>query len=290
MTSAIRPLLATYGKPEGICNICGEFAKLTLDHTPPKGVLRLPHVELHHMMDRLAPELPKRKGRAFQNGVMYRTLCQRCNNELGLDCDPALIAFANAVSEALQSGALVGKLTCDAAAVMRAVVGHLSAVGVDRYLKGPNTEPIAAYMANRALPLPDPLQIFWWPFPFQGQVMMRDAVYSHGGSEEPIFFWLLKFYPLAFLVTFDRTEASPKFQLPELSELRHLAQGTLTELSIGLSAIVHPFWPEAPSRDHFIAVGRDAMTAQQFQRRGKDAVEQSDAIWHGSSTPLVTGS
>jgi hypothetical protein len=280
MPSAVPPHIATYGFSEGQCNICGEVGPLTFDHTPPKGVLKLRQVELRHLTDR-------HKGRAFQNGVAYRTLCQRCNNELGAFSDPALIDFANAVGHALQSEIIQLTVRCDVQAVMRAVVGHLSAVGVDRYLKGDATEPIARYVTDRTQPLPANLKIFWWPFPFQGQVMMRDAAMTHTPTHEIIAFWMLKFFPVAFFVAIGAPD-SVRFRVPELSANRSVLPGVFTDLPIDLSTIVHPFWPEAPSREHFLMVGRDAMAAHPFQRREKNTETSSEPQRSGTAAPVIT--
>jgi hypothetical protein len=287
MPSIARPHIATYGLSEGKCNICGAVGPLTHDHTPPKGVLKLPHVELRHLTDRLAPEMPTHKGRTFQNGVAYRTLCGQCNNELGSFSDPALINFANAVGRALQSGIIQLTVPCDVQAVMRAVVGHLSAVGVDRYLKGDATEPIARYVTDRAQPLPPNLKIFWWPFPFQGQVMMRDAAMTHTPTQEVTCFWMLKFFPVAFFVAIDAADLL-RFHVPELSAHRSVMPGVVTNLPIDLSVTVHPFWPEAPSREHFVMVGRDAMAAHPFQRREKKMETSSEPQRSGTTAPVIT--
>jgi hypothetical protein len=71
-------LIVTKGPKEGRCNICGEEGKLTEDHTPPKGCIKIKQVELHHIIQHLNAEQPQSKGRISQNGVKYRTLCARC--------------------------------------------------------------------------------------------------------------------------------------------------------------------------------------------------------------------
>jgi hypothetical protein len=86
--------IATRGSKTGICNICGMHGKLTEDHTPPKGSIKIGQVELQHIVNYLSNEKPASKGRLLQNGVKYRTLCSSCNNTyLGAKYDPAVIEF-----------------------------------------------------------------------------------------------------------------------------------------------------------------------------------------------------
>ena len=151
--------IQTRGPKVGRCNICGTSGPLTEDHTPPKGCYPPTAVELHSLVTRLnrdADGVSKR--RLSQNGVKFRTLCGRCNSGLlGTEYDPALIRFVGTLRQALQSTLHlppVLSVECQPQAVMRAVLGHMMAQGLDRYLKGPLTEYIRDYMLDRSLPLP----------------------------------------------------------------------------------------------------------------------------------------
>jgi hypothetical protein len=152
-------LIATKGSKHGICNICGEEGNLTEDHTPPKGCIKIGQVELQHIVNHLNAEKPAGKGRLLQNGVKYRTLCHECNNtHLGANYDPAFISFVNNVGSYLKAKIALPRVIpteIEPQKVMRALLGHLAAQGVDRYRKGPDTEPLRDYFLDHTLPLPE---------------------------------------------------------------------------------------------------------------------------------------
>lgn len=199
-------LIATRGPQFGECNICGNQTKLTEDHTPPKGCIKIRQVELHHITAHLALEKTKGTGRLSQNGVKYRTLCHRCNNSfLGTKYDPAFIDFVNSLGNVLRSSLQPPVLTLRAEPqkIMRSLLGHISAQGVGRYKKGPLTEGIRDYFLDETKSLPNGLKIYFWPYPYNRHVMARDCGYLDTRVRAPVAIWFLKFFPAAFLVTFD---------------------------------------------------------------------------------------
>lgn len=258
------PVLVTRGPKYGQCNICGSVGPLTEDHTPPKSCVRPTTVQLQHLAVHLDVERPKEKAVLSQNGVKYRTLCASCNNEmLGRRYDPALATFTNSIAHYITSPiALPSHLTVRAAPqkIMRSVFGHMSAQGVNRYLKGKTTEQCRDYFLDGTLPLPDDLKIYYWLYPHQKQILVRDAAYLDLRIGTPAMIWLMKFFPLAFAVLWDDKNAVT-LSLPELSQYRGEALNFETELPVTLRPVLHPYWPEAPSDTHVMAYGREAVFA-----------------------------
>ena len=148
MTSSSR--LLTKGPRIGRCNICGDYGPLTEDHTPPKGCVHPTQVEMQHITAALSQEPSQTRGAYSQNGVKYRTLCGVCNNtRLGARYDPHLISFVNAIGQVLRSQIyLPNSLTLNVRPqpVVRAILGHMAAQGVDRYEKGPLTAEFRSYL------------------------------------------------------------------------------------------------------------------------------------------------
>lgn len=257
-------LAATFGPKIGACNICGEYGPLTEDHTPPKGCYRPRQVEIQHLTYLLSGIKNPPKGRRSQNGVKYRTLCSRCNNTLlGSKYDPALIDFVNAVALHLRSPLALPQTVAIPGrpqAIVRSILGHMSAQGVDRYLKGPLTEAVRDYFLDSTIPLPSGIKVFYWAYPHRVHVMLRDAAYTHLPSGQPFVFWLLKFFPLAFLVAWDEP-VGLTYSIHSLEPWRSASIDEVAELPLNLATIPPLFWPEAPTRESILMYGQEAIHA-----------------------------
>lgn len=262
-------LVSTRGPKNGRCNICGELGKLTEDHTPPKGCIKIGAVELRHIVDHLTVEKSTKKGRISQNGVKYRTLCHRCNNEyLGLNYDPSFIEFVNSIGDYLKSVLHlppVASIKAKPQRIMRALLGHICAQGVNRYLKGPMTEPIRDYFLDETLPLPQELEIYCWPFPSKQHVMARDCGYLDTRVGDSMAIWFLKFFPVGFLVTFNEP-TSYNFNLPCLSGYRNIHIDHEVDILMDTRTIPPEYWPEAPPEHSVIVYGQEAITSYDWKK------------------------
>lgn len=257
-------LISTRGPKTGTCNICGVHGKLTEDHTPPKGCIRIGQVEMHHVVEHLAAERSAVKGRLSQNGVKYRTLCAECNNRfLGTEYDPVFIDFVNTIGQVLRSRLELPnpiRINTKPQRVMRSLLGHLAAQGVDRYKKGGITEPLRDYFLNPAEPLPSSLNIYCWPFPFNDHIMARDCSITDLKVGKPVAIWFLKFFPIAFLVTINEPPGYT-FHATELSTWRSLEIDGECEIPLEIKSIQHQRWPEAPTKTSIIMYGQEAIVS-----------------------------
>ncbi|MDR6153888.1 hypothetical protein QF021_001977 [Acidovorax delafieldii] len=255
-------LVNTYGPKLGACNICGVHGPLTEDHTPPKGCYRPSQVDIRHLSYLLAGTPNPPKGRRSQNGVKYRTLCHRCNNTLlGSKYDPPFIEFVNAAAEYLRSTVALpstvtipGRPQC----IVRSLLGHLSAQGVGRYLKGPLTEAVRDYLLDDSLPLPPGVRVFYWAYPHRIHVMLRDAAYTQLSVGKPFAFWLLKFFPIAFLVAWDEPVGLP-YPMHDFESWRSVSINHAADLPLSLSDFPPLLWPEAPTEDSMVMYGQEAI-------------------------------
>lgn len=261
--------IATYGPRNGVCNICGKLGPLTEDHTPPKGCIRVAPIAIQHIVDRLGASPSDVKGRVSQNGIKYRTLCSKCNNSLlGSAYDPALIDFVNTVGSYIKSTLTLPKqmsLPTRPQKIMRAVLGHLAAQGVNRYDKGEDTEPLRDYLLDPNSQLPNWIRIYHWVYPYASQVVIRDCAYMDLRGRKQFVIWLLKFYPSAFLVTW-RQPLEHSFSLPALSEHGKIAINDEVDFPVPLDRIPHERWPEAPTDQSILLYGQEAIMASERAR------------------------
>ena len=262
----MRHIISTKKNSEGICNICGEFGRLTEDHTPPKGCIRISKVEMKHVVDYFHTDKSVTKGRISQNGVKYKTLCPRCNNVLlGANYDKALISFVNTTGNYIKSPIHLPKnmsVNGQPQKIMRSILGHLAAQGVDRYQKGPDTIPLRDYFIDETLPLPENANFYYWIYPYETQVLTRDCVYLDIKFEKPFGIWFIKFFPIAFMVTWDEP-TNHRFNLAGLVTWRFTGINDEADIPIRLDTVVHQHWPETPLIDGIVVTyGRDAIIAE----------------------------
>jgi hypothetical protein len=124
-------------------------------------------------------------------------------------------------------------------------------------MAGPITEPFREYLIDDAKPLPSSIRMYYWLYPHQAQVLVRDAARLHLRSNCTFCFWLMKFYPLAFLVTFDEP-AERQFAQENLDVFGQDAIGIRRLIRLHLRPSVHPLWPEAPGDESVVLYGPEA--------------------------------
>lgn len=259
--------ITTLGPKRGICNICGNSDTLTEDHVPPKGSIRVKQVEMFHIVDILGVENPpKKKGRKLQDGVKFRTLCPFCNNKrLGLEYDPALNHFSNIVSSYLKTSiTLPERLSVNIKPnrVIRAVLGHLLAVSLNCHDLGTMTMAAREYFLKSVAHFPSGMKIYYWIYPYNKQVLVRDGLLFFCFSKKIIRFWLMKYFPLGFIVTWEQPE---EIQI-DLECLDFYAGGdinSVVDVPVNLKNIPSPVWPEEPTDDCAVLYGNRAISAIQ---------------------------
>lgn len=262
----------TYGKSHGQCNICGGLGKLTFDHIPPRGCLPPSVTLLVHASQALGAESLRADGvRYMQDGVKYRTLCGPCNNRLGHDHDPEFIRFTQVVSNYLGTVTPLPSTTTASVKpqrLLRSVLGHLCALGVERYFKGPITEPIKDYLGDPSHSLPSALRAYYWLYPHRTFTALRDvAMADFGAGVKPCAFWLLKFFPVAVMFTIDEPEGW-SFRVGSFEPWRSVGIDEVVELPLQLRPVIHQYWPEAPTENGALVYGEAAvMAGMPVQRR-----------------------
>lgn len=251
------PLLRTMGPKVGKCNICGEIRKLTTDHVPPKGTIKFPKMKLYEITEALhANSGEKRKGRDFQQGVKFRSLCGYCNGDLlGGIYDPALIDLANNISRYLNGLFALPETTTFSASpglVIRSVLGHVLALGVERFPRGEFGDAAAEIVLDKDAPLPEELGVYYWLYPYWDQVSIRHFSFLVKFGSPPLMVSLLKFMPLAFMVTW---KPDPIFRFPFFN-MTDFAVGSgnhLAEIPVNFTNLPPQRYPEAPG-DHGVTL------------------------------------
>ena len=256
--------ISTRGPLHGHCNICGQLAKLTEDHIPPKGIIRPKQVELMTLTEMLSAERPRKSSRYFQSGVTYRTLCHACNTDLlGSKYDPSLVMLANEVrAYGLSTLTLpaVSAFTVRQNKVCRSVVGHLLAHGLESNRKGTALVQLTDYLLNPAATFPADIKLYYWLYPYDDQVVLKSFAFSAHYWNGLVVGMLMKFFPLSFLFTIDQPP-EVNLSLDRLDD--QLTQDIQDErrLLVRFSGLPLRRWPECPSDETMVLHAPNAVAA-----------------------------
>ncbi len=266
------PIKETRGPQNGVCNICGTSGPLTIDHTPPKGWAPNVPMQVMEVMEPLR-ESQRHKFRKFNDGVRFRSLCERCNRDLlGSQYDPELIRFVQAVTALSKSSLHIAGLQfvrIKPQRVMRSVIGHLCAQGVERYLKGDITDPLRDYMLDPTKPLPEMLSLHYWLFPHPTVVLTRDAVISNLATRQKSMLWIMKCFPLGFALTDRDYEFDGVPPQLKMDPYRHKGVDDVVEVPIDLRSIPPRPFPEHPGNNSMIGYGPQSTLASTSPIRGR---------------------
>lgn len=263
-------------KIQGKCNICSRFGSLTEDHVPPKGSVRLTQMMSRDMIQALNMDEPKKSEwkKKSQNGVKFPTLCEKCNTHLlGTHLDPEFIRFVKSINTIIQGidSSFITlpptiNITCVPDKVIRAFLGHMTAIGNSRIPKENYCqseflrEELGAYIKGEEK-LPDDARVYCWPFPYKNQTLLRFHNVAHNifqrGPQGVLTTWVMKFLPVAMMLVWKQP---PNIDLSNLTCLsNYLCDFEEREKTIQLriDSPVHQYWPETPRGGDIILSSTD---------------------------------
>ncbi|OYQ62310.1 hypothetical protein B9G53_22840 [Pseudanabaena sp. SR411] len=248
-----------FEKENSICNICESEKKLTEDHVPPKSCVSVSNRAIYLLSHTLTGD-NSFKPRLVQNGITYKTICAKCNNDLG-KYDKYLLDLKEKIEVCVKSKLILPdtiEVECCPNAIMRSVLGHIlsARTGANESIID---SIIRSSIKNSLLPIDDDIHIFYWVYPYQETVIFRDFSMSaiRGKLDEchrTSFFSLIKFYPLAFLVAYDLPVYS---DLLSLHEFNHIKPEDKMLIKVDLKLHKQNF-PEVLDGFDFIVFGRSA--------------------------------
>lgn len=95
---------------------------------------------------------------------------------------------------------------------------------------------------------------------------MRDAALTLIGGNGPFCFWLMKFFPLAFFVTWNEPMPSA-FRMAHLNMHRTLPATARQTVYLPTRPLLPARWPETPDDRSFILYGQEAVIALEARQR-----------------------
>ena len=241
------------------CNICTLKRKLTWDHVPPKGSVRPQAIEIKNIFDKLFQKNScKRNFEISQNGLKYRTICSDCNNRiLGKNYDPELNKFSIDLKIFIQTELSLPSIIhieVKPIPIIKAVLGHLLAANID-FSDTPFENKLRPIILNVDAPIPDDIHVFYWIYPYSVTTVMRDIVMptKRGSFSSFSQFHILKYFPVAYLITED---TSHYHALSSLSQYNRLRLDETANISINLQENRSSDWPEKVEPGNVVAFGK----------------------------------
>jgi hypothetical protein len=263
---------------EGFCNICKNPCKFTRDHIPPQGCVKPTLVELRTLTQYLSE--PSEKPRDSQSGLNLLSICGNCNNNLlGTEYDPELIKVSKQVANMVRVQRELGlslpekiDLIVKPQRLIRAVVGHILAGEVPTPGEAPKSAPFPDALRNyfdRSSDIPDKLEVYYWVYPSNKQIVLNWLGIGSAMGEGFIpSSSLLKFFPLAFWIVWDKPASFP-ISFTRISKDKFKGLDETCELILDLRNIPPLDYPECPGEDGFILYREQStFVAQPKKRKG----------------------
>lgn len=248
------------------CNICLQTKQLTWDHVPPQGCLNSHNIEIFSFFEKLAGRGEERKISFSQNGLKYRTICGECNSFLGSKYDDELNKLVKTLLQFVNSKLIIPptiRLRVKPLPIIKSVVGHILAA--KKQLDDVKYDNVfRQFVLDENVKVPDKLHLFYWIYPYENTIVMRDFIMPaerQGDFNKIAFSQLLKFFPLAFLLT----EVDTYQGLPSLTTLTTLSKALTMETEVDIPIYFNrthpPFWPEMVDDNNIMLTSRETSNA-----------------------------
>lgn len=256
------------GDREGYCNICGQYSQLTRDHIPPQACVKPTSVELRTLTHYLSQ--PSEKPVNSQSGLNILSVCGDCNNNLlGTEYDPVLIEMTKQVASRVrvQQGLRLSlpekiDLRVKPQRLLRSVVGHILA----GKLPVPGKPPISApfpdslrnYFLDSSSNISDKIEVYCWIYPSNKQIVINSLGIGSAMGEGFISgSCLLKFFPLAFWLVWDKPD-SFSVDLIKISKDKLKGLDETCEIVFDLRNIPSLDYPEVPGEGRYVMCRDDS--------------------------------
>lgn len=254
---------------KGRCLICDSLGKLSRDHVPPRSVVSLKRVEVQRVIALWGGKLDEKPRKAFQS-ITFPSLCDICNStRLGSAYDPALAEFSRAVTTWVRSAFQLYLTLPDSFTVeikphriARAVIGHLLAAEERKdpttpLRDGPMPSDMRRYFLEIDEPAPSSLELYVWPYASETQRIIGAFSVSEMGARDSVLGSVLKFFPLAFWLVYQRPE-STHIDLPKLPLDAPVGLDLQTTITLPLRKIPRPDFPESPGRSGIVMMNNES--------------------------------
>ena len=167
------------------CNICGEVSNLTWDHVPPKFCFNDGKVKYNSILEMNNKKI---RNKISQNGLKYRSICARCNNNLlGSDYDKEYKKLVNILYQLYITPGEIEQYVeiqeINVNKISRAIIGHLLAAR-NEYIDVKTENKLREYFLNTNQKPPKEFKLLYYIYIYNTIMIIRDVVPKKFGKVE----------------------------------------------------------------------------------------------------------
>ena len=235
------------------CNICGEVSNLTWDHVPPKFCFNDGKVKYNSILEMNNKKI---RNKISQNGLKYRSICARCNNNLlGSDYDKEYKKLVNILYQLYITPGEIEQYVeiqeINVNKISRAIIGHLLAAR-NEYIDVKTENKLREYFLNTNQKPPKEFKLLYYIYIYNTIMIIRDVVPKKFGKVEYAipegFISCINSFPIAFILTHNCDNNVQLYDMFELctdniNEVVNLRIDLLSYMYPNKKAIRDPYWP-----------------------------------------------
>ena len=161
---------------EDVCNLCGQIKHLTWDHVPPKAAGNINEVNVNTLFTGLPTEDKYQK--RYQSGIKFRTICDKCNNDILGNYDMAYKNFIAKIVQLMNSNIILPeqlKISVEINKVCKAICGHILAAKQEYDDTIPENF-LRDYVNNPSTKMNSTMKLYYWIYPYNTICLARDIV------------------------------------------------------------------------------------------------------------------
>lgn len=235
------------------CNICGKTSDLTWDHVPPKFCFNSDRAKYNSLL-----EINKEDSYTHiaQNGIKYRSICSKCNNDLlGSDYDKEYKKLVDILYELYITPGEIAQYVeiqgINVNKISRAIVGHFLAAR-NEYVEGKVENELREYFFNPNLKPPKDFKLFYYVYIYNTIMIVRDVAPKKFGKAEYAIpeglISCINTFPISFILAHkceNRVDLYNIFELctEDINQKVNMRIDLLSYMYPNKKILRNPYWP-----------------------------------------------
>ncbi|MBK0011679.1 hypothetical protein [Stenotrophomonas sp. S41] len=133
--------------------------------------------------------------------------------------------------------------------VARGILGHICSVGLGRY-----DERLSRHLFNPDSDLLHEVRLSYWVYPYAGRTVIRDFALGNFATGISSAMYLLKSYPLAFAMAWNKDFLFDKWQPQNFDRYANIGPADEVDLPLDFVGLPGQLWPEHVQGNHYAGI------------------------------------